>query len=82
MLPRRYVPRCIPRERAATPPRRSLVTLAIESSCDDTAVAVLSHTRLGTELLFNERICSDSRAFHGVHPVVAVEGHHASLAPL
>ncbi|QPH01736.1 hypothetical protein C2857_005939 [Epichloe festucae Fl1] len=62
--------------------RRNLVTLAIESSCDDTAVAVLSHTRQRTELLFNERISSDNRAFKGVHPVVAVQGHNASLAPL
>ncbi|KAG6013486.1 hypothetical protein E4U41_005060, partial [Claviceps citrina] len=62
--------------------RRPLVTLAIESSCDDTAVAVLSHTRHRTELLFNERISSDNRAFRGVHPVVSVQGHHASLAPL
>ncbi|KAG6009544.1 hypothetical protein E4U21_002180 [Claviceps maximensis] len=85
-------PRCVRlrRKPALTPHRHerthargaTLVTLAIESSCDDTAVAVLSHTRRRTELLFNERICSDSRAFKGVHPVVAVQGHNASLAPL
>ncbi|RFU81444.1 sialoglycoprotease gcp [Trichoderma arundinaceum] len=63
--------------------RRSLVTLAIESSCDDTAVAVLSKSASGkTALLFNERVSSDNRAFRGINPVVTVEGHNAALAPL
>ncbi|OAA43161.1 Peptidase M22, glycoprotease [Metarhizium rileyi] len=61
---------------------RSLLTLAIESSCDDTAVAVLSHSAPTATLLFNERISSDNRAFKGVHPVVTVQGHNSSLAPL
>ncbi|KAK8930440.1 tRNA N6-adenosine threonylcarbamoyltransferase, mitochondrial [Metarhizium anisopliae] len=62
--------------------KRTLLTLAIESSCDDTAVAVLSHTSPSTTLLFNERISSDNRAFKGVHPVISVQGHNSSLAPL
>ncbi|KAM0250553.1 hypothetical protein ACHAQJ_008563 [Trichoderma viride] len=62
---------------------RSLVTLAIETSCDDTAVAVLSKSPSGkTRLLFNERISSDNRAFRGINPVVTVEGHNTALAPL
>ncbi|KHN95161.1 Glycoprotease family protein [Metarhizium album ARSEF 1941] len=61
---------------------RTLLTVAIESSCDDTAVAVLSHAPPSTALLFNERISSDNRAFKGVHPVVTVRGHNSSLAPL
>ncbi|KAF5024283.1 hypothetical protein F66182_3651 [Fusarium sp. NRRL 66182] len=61
---------------------RSLVTLAIETSCDDTGVAVLRHTSKSTELLFNERISSDNRAFKGIHPLVAVKGHSTALAPL
>ncbi|KAF4957481.1 hypothetical protein FSARC_11292 [Fusarium sarcochroum] len=61
---------------------RSLVTLAIETSCDDTGVAVLKHTSKSTELLFNERISSDNRAFKGIHPIVAAKGHSAALAPL
>lgn len=65
------------------PQHRSLLTLAIETSCDDTAVAVLSKSRHGrTALLFNERISSDNRAFRGINPVVTVEGHNAALAPL
>ncbi|KAG6093611.1 hypothetical protein E4U30_004179 [Claviceps sp. LM220 group G6] len=63
-------------------PGRRLVTLAIESSCDDTAVAVLSHTRRRTELLFNERICADNRAFKGVHPIISNDAHQSALAPL
>ena len=68
----------------APPTRRSLVTLAIETSCDDTAVAVLSRSRATgrTALLFNERVSSDNRAFQGVNPAVAVQAHNASLAPL
>ncbi|KAM0434492.1 hypothetical protein ACHAPT_003588 [Fusarium lateritium] len=61
---------------------RTLVTLAIETSCDDTGVAILRHTPKSTELLFNERISSDNRAFKGIHPLVAVKGHSAALAPL
>lgn len=62
--------------------RRSLVTLAIETSCDDTGVAVLRHTPQSTDLLFNERISSDNRAFRGIHPLVAVRSHSEALAPL
>ncbi|KAL3964330.1 hypothetical protein ACCO45_001334 [Purpureocillium lilacinum] len=63
---------------------RTLLTLAIETSCDDTAVAVLSRCRATgrAALLFNERVSSDNRAFRGVNPVVAVQGHNASLGPL
>lgn len=61
---------------------RFLVTLAIETSCDDTGVAILQHTPQSTKLLFNERISSDNRAFKGIHPLVAVKGHSAALAPL
>lgn len=74
-----------------TGPRR-LITLAIETSCDDTAVAILrrrnsTHTSTTTsanthELLFNERISSDHRRFRGIEPLVAVQGHTSSLAPL
>ncbi|KAF4585705.1 hypothetical protein GQ602_005010 [Ophiocordyceps camponoti-floridani] len=63
--------------------RRRLLTLAIESSCDDTAVAILRRqTGRPTQLLFNERIASDNRAWGGVNPIIAVMGHHRSLAPL
>jgi tRNA A37 threonylcarbamoyltransferase TsaD len=63
--------------------KRSLTTLAIETSCDDTAVAVLSKSANGKILLlFNERISSDNRAFKGINPMVTVEGHNSTLALL
>lgn len=62
---------------------RPLTTLAIETSCDDTAVAVLSKSASGkTTLLFNERISSDNRAFKGINPMITVEGHNSTLALL
>ncbi|KAM5351591.1 hypothetical protein ACJ41O_004314 [Fusarium nematophilum] len=74
----------LPCSRRRIVPRRSrsLVTLAIETSCDDTGVAVLRHTPKSTELLFNGRISSDNRVFKGIHPLVAVKGHSTALAPL
>ncbi|KAF4984079.1 hypothetical protein FZEAL_658 [Fusarium zealandicum] len=68
--------------RRLPPLRRSLVTLAIETSCDDTGVAILRRTRTSTDLLFNERVSSDNRTFKGIHPIVAFKGHSAALAPL
>lgn len=62
--------------------QRLLTTLAIETSCDDTAVAILSRSRNSHTLLFNERITSDHTKFHGIEPIVAVRGHSSSLAPL
>ncbi|OAA66747.1 Peptidase M22, glycoprotease [Niveomyces insectorum RCEF 264] len=79
------------------PPRtarwpNSLVTLAIETSCDDTCVAVLEKekddgpTAAGrprkARLLFEERVTADNRAFGGIHPLAAAESHMAALAPL
>lgn len=62
---------------------RPLTTLAIETSCDDTAVAVLSKSASGkATLLFNERISSDNRAFKGINPMITVEGHNSTLALL
>ncbi|RYP68899.1 hypothetical protein DL770_008357 [Monosporascus sp. CRB-9-2] len=73
--------RCLP---ASSPlPRRHLLTLAIETSCDDTCVAVLEKLPSGAARLhFNEKITSDNRAFRGVHPLTAVASHTAHLAPL
>ncbi|KAH6660596.1 glycoprotease pgp1 [Truncatella angustata] len=64
--------------------RRSLLTLAIESSCDDSCVALLDKTprAASARLLFNKKITSDNRAFQGVHPLTSVVSHTASLGPL
>ncbi|KAI1295834.1 glycoprotease family-domain-containing protein [Xylaria venustula] len=63
--------------------RRGLLTLAIESSCDDTCVAILEKSKTGrARLHFNEKITSDNRATRGVHPLTAVVSHTENLAPL
>ncbi|KAI0543053.1 glycoprotease family-domain-containing protein [Xylaria digitata] len=63
--------------------RRELLTLAIETSCDDTCVAILEKSKTGAARLhFNEKITSDNRAFRGVHPLTAVVSHTENLAPL
>ncbi|KOS19392.1 tRNA N6-adenosine threonylcarbamoyltransferase [Escovopsis weberi] len=99
-VPRHHRPRL--QLTSASASSRALTTLAIETSCDDTAVAVLSRSAGGSSssgnghgdhgtgnggrpayrLLFNERIASDNRAFRGINPVVAVQGHNAALAKL
>ncbi|KAI1351434.1 glycoprotease family-domain-containing protein [Xylaria sp. FL0043] len=64
-------------------PRRSLLTLAIETSCDDTCVAILEKSKTGAARLhFNEKITSDNREHGGVHPLVAATSHTQKLAPL
>src|SRR5258708_6892972 len=61
--------------------RRNLVTLAIETSCDDTCVAIVAKTG-GTRRLFNAKITSNNARFRGIHPIVALEGHEEKLAGL
>jgi N6-L-threonylcarbamoyladenine synthase len=64
--------------------RRNLLTLAIETSCDDTSVAVLQRNRSDNVafLHFHEKITSDNQSFGGVHPIVAHESHQKNLAAL
>lgn len=61
---------------------RGLMTLAIETSCDDTSVAILEKTENKTSLHFHAKITSDNREYQGVKPVVALSSHQASLAKL
>ncbi|KAI0815933.1 glycoprotease family-domain-containing protein [Xylaria sp. FL0064] len=64
-------------------PRRGLLTIAIETSCDDTCVAILEKSKTGAARLhFDEKITSDNRAYLGVHPLVAVASHTEKLALL
>jgi hypothetical protein len=69
-------------------PTRRLVTLAIETSCDDTSVAVLETktlqdpTATAAKLHFHEKITSNNAAFNGVHPLAALESHQENLADL
>ena len=63
--------------------RRRLLTLAIETSCDDTSVAILEkHKNNSAVLHFNSKITSDNRSYGGVHPIVAQESHQQNLAAL
>ncbi|KAI1825553.1 glycoprotease family-domain-containing protein [Xylaria intraflava] len=63
--------------------RAFLLTLAIETSCDDTCVAILEKDATGAARLhFNEKVTSDSRGFGGIHPLVAIVSHTKHLAPL
>ncbi|KAB5536549.1 glycoprotease family protein-like protein [Coniochaeta sp. 2T2.1] len=62
---------------------RTVVTLAIETSCDDTCVSILERHPSGSATLhFNEKITSDNRAHGGIHPAVAIAGHTHTLGPL
>lgn len=72
--------------------RRGLLTLAIETSCDDTSVAVLE-TRDGSPnswwgnhanavLHFHEKVTADNLVHKGVHPIVSLESHQENLATL
>lgn len=68
-------------------PRR-LVTLAIETSCDDTSVAILEtkaapHTAVAVARLhFHRKVTSNNASFGGVHPLQALESHQENLANL
>lgn len=63
--------------------KRSLLTLAIETSCDDTSVAILEkHENNSATLHFNSKITSDNRSYGGVWPIAAHESHQKHLAQL
>jgi N6-L-threonylcarbamoyladenine synthase len=63
--------------------RRQLLTLAIETSCDDTSVAVLEkHENNSATLHFHSKITSDNRIYGGVHPIASHESHQKTLAIL
>ena len=66
--------------------RRPLITLAIETSCDDTSVAILEHrdrSRFPRAVLhFHKKITSNSSVYQGIHPIVSLESHQESLATL
>lgn len=64
------------------PQRRQLLTLAIETSCDDSCVAILEKTGPTARLLYHNKITCNNRDFRGVHPAVAVVSHTEHLAGL
>ncbi|EEH34647.2 glycoprotease pgp1 [Paracoccidioides lutzii Pb01] len=66
--------------------QRHLLTLAIESSCDDTSVAIIEKHGVSSpsrsSILFLENITADSRKYQGIHPAVALDSHQANTAKL
>lgn len=73
----------------ASAPRRSLVTLAIESSCDDTCVSILSKNETHDDrkaatarVLFNEKITAKNTGKGGIVPTEALNTHQHNLAHL
>ncbi|KIV90537.1 hypothetical protein PV10_07830 [Exophiala mesophila] len=76
---------CGPWSTTTHQPRRSLLTLAIETSCDDTCVAILSkpsRQKPHATLHFNEKITAENTGKGGIVPVEALSSHHRNLASL
>lgn len=65
---------------------KTIVTLAIETSCDDTCVAVAELEPCSASprlrVYFHEKITANNDAYSGIHPIVALQSHHASLGRL
>ncbi|KAF2741436.1 hypothetical protein EJ04DRAFT_423163 [Polyplosphaeria fusca] len=66
---------------------RTLLTLAIETSCDDTSVALVEKKRLingnhGAIIHFHKKVTSNNTTFQGVHPLVSLKSHQENLAIL
>ncbi|RMY82172.1 hypothetical protein D0862_12104 [Hortaea werneckii] len=70
--------------------------LAIETSCDDTSVALVEVRNASSDLqngavandaprlnvLFHEKVTANNDEYTGIHPLVALDSHRANLAPL
>jgi N6-L-threonylcarbamoyladenine synthase len=84
---------CVARTRQVhTAWRPGLSTLAIETSCDDTSVALLeiqaddtsgtNHQKLRTNVVYHERVTANNAAYNGIHPLIALHSHQTSLGGL
>jgi N6-L-threonylcarbamoyladenine synthase len=84
---------CVSRTRQVhTAWRPGLSTLAIETSCDDTSVALLelqaddtsgtTSRKLRTNIVYHERITANNTAYNGIHPLIALHSHQTSLGGL
>lgn len=62
------------------------MTLAVETSCDDTSVAIVEkgrqHGRTTAQLHFHKKVTSNNTQYQGVHPLVSLQSHQESLATL
>ncbi|MBE3043347.1 hypothetical protein IMZ48_12410 [Candidatus Bathyarchaeota archaeon] len=83
-IPRGHRPLLGPARLPLRPPPRAFTTLGIETSCDDTCVALLttSPSSPRAALPFNRKVTSDNRSFKGIYPAKALDGHASSLAGL
>lgn len=82
MLPLRSSRVAASRYRTNVIGKNYLTTLAVETSCDDTSVAILSSERDELKVHFHEKITANNDAYNGIHPLVALHSHRANLAPL
>ncbi|KIV85029.1 hypothetical protein PV11_00767 [Exophiala sideris] len=78
-----------PRTTLSLPSRRNLLTLAMETSCDDTCVAILSKRNASNEpkskaakLYFNEKVTLRNTGKGGITPVDALNSHQLYLPKL
>jgi N6-L-threonylcarbamoyladenine synthase len=62
------------------------MTLAIETSCDDTSVAIVEKGsrdgRATARLHFHKKVTSNNTEYQGVHPLVSLQSHQENLATL
>ncbi|KAL4883008.1 glycoprotease family-domain-containing protein [Aspergillus karnatakaensis] len=68
----------------ALPRRRGILTLAIETSCDDTSVALVEkNQKTGTaKIHFCQNVTANLTEYRGIHPIKALESHQENLAKL
>lgn len=62
--------------------QRGLTTLAIETSCDDTCVAILEKDGAALHIHHHERLTSNNLRFRGIHPIAAQDSHQTNLASM
>ena len=60
-------------------PEKSVFILAIESSCDDTAAAVLQNDKVLSNVVANQLIHNE---FGGVVPELASRAHQLNIVPV
>jgi N6-L-threonylcarbamoyladenine synthase len=63
------------------------MTLAIETSCDDTSVAIVEknnakHGPTTATIHFHKKVTSNNAEHQGVHPLVSLRSHQENLAKL
>ncbi|KAK6524394.1 hypothetical protein TWF281_011302 [Arthrobotrys megalospora] len=63
--------------------KRFFTVLGVESSCDDSSVAILQIPDSGNPTLrFHGKVTADTTKFLGINPITAFQSHRRSLSPL